>query len=72
MLDVAGRLVLPGFVESHLHLDKAHLDSLEPNPDGTLAGAIAVTGRLKRGFDAEGVAQRARWCSTRPSPTAPR
>ncbi len=60
MLDVAGRLVLPGFVESHLHLDKAHLDSLEPNPDGTLAGAIAVTGRLKRGFDAEGVAQRAR------------
>ena len=59
-LDVAGRLVLPGFVETHLHLDKAHLDSLEPNPDGTLAGAIAVTGRLKKAFDHEGMAERAR------------
>jgi cytosine deaminase len=38
-LDLAGRLVLPGRIETHLDLDKAHLDSLEPNPDGTLAGA---------------------------------
>ena len=60
VLDAAGRLVLPGFVETHLHLDKAHLDSLEPNPDGTLAGAIAVTGRLKQRFDHEGMAERAR------------
>ena len=59
-LNLAGRLVLPGFVETHLHLDKAHLDSLEPNPDGTLAGAIAVTGRLKADFDHEGMAERAR------------
>ncbi|MBZ5739615.1 amidohydrolase family protein [Nocardioides mangrovi] len=59
-LDVAGRLVLPGLVETHLHLDKAHLDDLAPNPDGTLAGAIAVTGRLKADFAAEGIAARAR------------
>jgi hypothetical protein len=59
-LNLAGRLVLPGFVETHLHLDKAHLDSLEPNPDGTLAGAIAVTGRLKADFDHDGMAERAR------------
>jgi imidazolonepropionase-like amidohydrolase len=59
-LDLDGRLVLPGFVETHVHLDKAHLDSLETNPDGTLAGAIEVTGRLERGFDHTGVAARAR------------
>ena len=71
-LNLAGRLVLPGFVETHLHLDKAHLDSLEPNPDGTLAGAIAVTGRAQGGLR-----RRGRWpsapagCSTPPSRTGP-
>lgn len=46
--DCAGDVVLPGLVEPHLHLDKALLDAERPNPDGTLAGAIAVTGELKR------------------------
>ncbi|MYW64975.1 amidohydrolase family protein [Streptomyces sp. SID8379] len=59
-IDCAGRIVLPGFVEPHLHLDKALLDAVRPNPDGTLAGAIAVTGELKRAFTHTDVRDRAR------------
>jgi cytosine deaminase len=59
-LDCAGRVVIPGLIESHVHLDKALLDREKPNTDGTLAGAIAVTGELKRGFTARAVRDRAR------------
>lgn len=59
-IDCAGRVVIPGMIESHLHVDKALLDREQPNRDGTLAGAIEVTGALKRGFTAESVRQRAR------------
>ncbi|NUP45941.1 MAG: amidohydrolase family protein [Catenulispora sp.] len=59
-LDCAGRVVIPGLIESHLHLDKALLDRERPNLEGTLAGAIAVTGELKRGFTVENVRNRAR------------
>ncbi|MFJ4655221.1 amidohydrolase family protein [Nocardia sp. NPDC088792] len=59
-IDCAGRVVIPGLIESHLHVDKALLDRERPNPDGTLAGAIAVTGELKRGFTREAVLGRAR------------
>ncbi|MET3452841.1 amidohydrolase family protein [Curtobacterium sp. 1544] len=60
VVDCAGRIVVPGLVESHLHVDKALLDRERPNPDGTLAGAISVTGELKRGFTHTGVRDRAR------------
>ncbi|WP_432167608.1 amidohydrolase family protein [Streptomyces sp. bgisy031] len=60
VIDCAGRVVLPGFVEPHLHLDKALLDGVRSNPDGTLAGAIAVTGELKSAFTHEDVRARAR------------
>lgn len=60
VVDCAGRVVVPGLVEAHLHVDKALLDRERPNPDGTLAGAIAVTGELKRGFTHDGVRDRAR------------
>ncbi|MGW5860647.1 amidohydrolase family protein [Streptomyces sp. NPDC055239] len=59
-IDCAGRVVIPAFVEPHLHLDKALLDSVRPNPDGTLAGAISVTGALKAGFTRDDVRDRAR------------
>lgn len=59
-IDCAGRVVIPGLIESHLHLDKALLDRERPNPDGTLAGAIAVTGALKREFTVDSVRERAR------------
>lgn len=60
VFDCAGRVVIPGLVEAHLHLDKALLDGQLPNPDGTLAGAIAATGQLKRAFTHATVRERAR------------
>ncbi|MGW4532906.1 amidohydrolase family protein [Nocardia sp. NPDC004340] len=59
-IDCAGRVVIPGLVESHVHLDKALLDAEKSNPDGTLAGAISVTAELKRGFTVAAVRDRAR------------
>ncbi|WP_410872156.1 amidohydrolase family protein [Nocardia sp. A7] len=59
-IDCATRVVIPGLIESHVHLDKALLDRQRSAADGTLAGAIEVTGELKRGFTADGVRDRAR------------
>ncbi|BEK96759.1 amidohydrolase family protein [Nocardia seriolae] len=59
-IDCAGRVVIPGLIESHLHLDKALLDSEKANPDGTLSGATNVTAELKRGFTVSGIRDRAR------------
>jgi cytosine/creatinine deaminase len=58
VIDCAGDAVIPGLIEPHLHLDKALLDAEAPS-DGTLAGAIEVTGRLKATFTPESVAERA-------------
>jgi cytosine deaminase len=53
-----GRLVVPGFVETHLHLDKACiLDRCRT--DGTLAEAIAEVAAAKRGFSEADVYARA-------------
>ena len=60
VLDCAGRAVYPGFIEAHLHLDKALLDQREQNTRGDLAGAIAVTSGLKAGFTTDDVLDRAR------------
>lgn len=59
-IECAGRVVIPGLIESHVHLDKALLDAEKANPDGTLAGAIAVTAELKRGFTVASIRDRAR------------
>jgi cytosine deaminase len=53
-------VVIPGLIESHLHLDKALLDGERASPDGTLGSAIAVTGELKRAFTPATVRDRAR------------
>ncbi|MDT7658985.1 MAG: cytosine/creatinine deaminase, partial [Pseudonocardiales bacterium] len=55
ILDCGGDAVISGLIEPHLHLDKALLDAERPNEAGTLAGAIAVTGELKRSFTHAGV-----------------
>ena len=58
-IDVGERLVSPGFVETHIHLDKSCiLDRV--NPQGGLDAAIGEVARLKSEFTAEDVYRRAR------------
>jgi len=59
-VDVDGRLVLPGFVEAHIHLDKALLMDYVAVSDGTLADAIRVTCEAKRRFTVEDIRARGR------------
>lgn len=40
VVDLAGKLVVPGFVDAHQHLDKTRTLESVPNPEGTLPGAI--------------------------------
>lgn len=60
VIEAGHRALIPGIVEPHMHLDKALLDSRMPNLEGTLEGAIKVTGALKAGFTKEDIADRAR------------
>jgi cytosine deaminase len=39
-IDLAGRIVLPCFVDCHTHIDKGHIWPRQPNPDGTFLGAL--------------------------------
>ena len=59
-LDLGGRLVTPGLVESHIHLDKALLDDRVVATTGTLEEAIRLTGEAKRTFTVEDIQARAR------------
>ena len=54
-----GRLVLPGFIETHIHLDKSCLLGRCRCHKGTLEEAIAAVAEAKRGFTEEDVYQRA-------------
>jgi len=60
VLDLDGDVVIPSFIETHIHIDKALLESVKPNTEGTLAGAIKITGELKRAFEDEEVYHRAK------------
>jgi cytosine deaminase len=54
--DAAGRAVLPGFVDTHVHLDKACLlGRCGHNHGGDLSAAIRAVSELKRGFTEEDV-----------------
>ena len=59
-IEAGGRLIVPGFVDAHVHLDKAYLLDRTPSREGTLAEAIRVTAEAKRGFTVEDVQARAR------------
>lgn len=41
-IDLAGRIVLPCFVDCHTHIDKGHIWQRSPNPDGSFPGALAA------------------------------
>jgi cytosine deaminase len=58
-IDAGGRVVIPGLVETHLHLDKALLAERRANYSGTLSEAIRITGELKRHFTRADVRTRA-------------
>ena len=54
-----GRLIGPGFVEPHLHLDKALLMNRLPWPIRSVREAIAATAALKRQFSRQDILERA-------------
>lgn len=58
--DLNGRLVVPGFVETHIHLDKSCLLGRCNCEQGTLDEAIAEVVAAKKGFTDEDVYARAR------------
>jgi cytosine deaminase len=59
LVDLGGRIVMPGFVDCHTHIDKGHIWPRMPNPDGSFPGALDAVGadRLVR-WDAGDVARR--------------
>ncbi len=59
-LDAGGGLVLPSFIDLHLHLDLAYsLDLVPPNRSGTLVEAIGLYAAAKESFTPASVCERA-------------
>lgn len=59
-LDAAGGLVLPSFIDLHLHLDLAYSYDIVPeNKSGTLLEAIALYSEAKKSFTPDSVCERA-------------
>jgi cytosine deaminase len=58
-LDAEGGLVLPAFIDTHVHLDKVLIRDLLPEHDGTLQGAIASIHEAKRSYTVDEVRSRA-------------
>jgi cytosine deaminase len=59
-IEVGGRLVTPGLVEAHIHLDKAFLSERITAPTSSVREAIRLVGDAKRAFTAEDICARAR------------
>lgn len=53
-----GNVLIPGFVEGHLHLEKANVMHRKANRSGTLQEAIAVTAELKPTLTREDILER--------------
>src|SRR3981081_2458799 len=59
-LDADGRMAVPGFVEPHIHLDKALISERAPvNISGTLTEAIEILWNIKRNCTVDEIADRA-------------
>ena len=60
VLDADGRMAVPGFVEPHIHLDKAFIRAeCRVNQSGTLMEAIEIIWDKKRRYTVDEVAARA-------------
>ena len=60
ILDAEGRMAVPGFVEPHIHLDKALISERAPvNVSGTLTEAIEILWEIKRNYAVDEIADRA-------------
>ena len=60
VIDAGGRLCVAGFLEPHVHLDKAQInDDVRPNRSGTLDEAIEIIWARKRAYTTEEIAARA-------------
>ncbi len=60
LIDVGGRVVTPGLVEAHIHLDKAFLSERISAPATSTREAIRLVGEVKRGFTVDDIGARAR------------
>ena len=58
--DINSRLVVAGFVETHIHLDKSCILDRCQSREGTLAEAIAEVAAAKRAFSEDDIYERAR------------
>src|SRR5580658_8154998 len=58
--DIDGKLVVAGFVETHIHLDKSCILDRCQSREGTLAEAIAEVAAAKRAFSEDDIYKRAR------------
>jgi cytosine/creatinine deaminase len=59
-VDAAGNLVLPTYVNGHIHLDKCHLqDIMRPNKDYTFSECLELTWEHKARYTVEDILKRA-------------
>ena len=59
-MDLAGRLVTPPFIETHIHLDKSNILDRCTSEKGDLDEAISEVAKAKKAFTAEDVYSRAK------------
>src|SRR5256885_15992094 len=59
-IDCSGKLLLPAFIDGHVHLDKALIRDELGEHDGTLAGAIGAIRDRKRRYTVDDVRAPAR------------
>jgi cytosine deaminase len=59
VVDLNGRLVVPGLIDAHQHLDKTRTLNRIANPDGTLMGAIGAFKNYAVRMSGEDIAERA-------------
>jgi len=60
IIDAQGKLIIPGFVDLHTHLDKTMTSHILKNESGTLMGAIISMNEFFAKYDPEDIYQRAR------------